>query len=98
MFDKQFLDALQQTDEQWEETTLQKTLARTPERMDKIMTTSSEPINRLYTPLDISDVDYAQRIGFPGEYPDTRGVHPTIHRGPLWTRRIFAGFGTAAQT
>src|SRR5437870_5437518 len=98
MFDKQFLDALQQADEQWEETTLQQTLARTPERLDKFMTTSSEPIQRLYTPLDIADLDYTQQIGFPGDYPYTRGVHPTMHRGRLWTMRMFTGFGTAEET
>jgi len=98
MFDKQFIEALQQTEEQWEETTLQKVLARMPERMDEFITTSSDPINRLYTPLDIADTDYMQEIGFPGEYPYTRGVYPTMHRGRLWTMRMFAGFGTAEET
>ena len=98
MFDKKFLDALQQADEQWQETTLQKTLARTPERLDEFLTTSSEPIQRLYTPLDIADLDFTQQIGFPGDYPYTRGVHPTMHRGRLWTMRMFAGFGTAEET
>ncbi len=98
MFDKQFIESLQLSDEQWEETTLHKSLARLPERMDEFITTSSDPINRLYTPLDIVDMDYTQEIGFPGEYPYTRGVHPTMHRGRLWTMRMFAGFGTAEET
>ena len=61
-------------------------------------TTSSEPINRLYTPLDVADLDYERDLGLPGEYPYTRGVHPTLHRSKLWTMRMFAGFGTAEET
>ncbi len=64
----------------------------------KFITTSSEPIKRLYTPLDVADLDYEKDLGLPGEYPYTRGVHPTLHRGKLWTMRMFAGFGTAEET
>jgi methylmalonyl-CoA mutase N-terminal domain/subunit len=91
-------DKLRARKERWEETTLQKTLARHPERMDKFMTTSSAPVKRLYTPLDVPDLDYERDLGFPGEYPFTRGVHATMHRGRLWTMRMFAGFGTAEET
>ncbi|MBI1800694.1 MAG: methylmalonyl-CoA mutase family protein [Chloroflexi bacterium] len=98
MFDKQFLEALKQAEEQWTETVLQQSLARFPERMSQFVTTSSEPVNRLYTPLDVADVDYLQQIGLPGQYPFTRGAHPTLHRGRLWTMRMFAGFGTAEET
>ncbi|MGE5141414.1 MAG: methylmalonyl-CoA mutase, partial [Rudaea sp.] len=84
--------------DKWEETTLQKTLGRAPERAAKFMTTSSEPIDRLYTPLDIAEMDYMRDVGYPGEYPYTRGVHATMHRGRLWTMRMFAGFGTAEET
>ncbi len=98
MFDKAFLQELKQSEEQWEETTVQRTLARMSERMAEFITTSSEPINRLYTPLDIAEMDYLKEIGFPGEYPYTRGIHPTLHRGKLWTMRMFAGFGTAEET
>ncbi len=98
MYDKKKLDELKDSLEQWEETSLQKTLASMPERQPKFVTTSSEPINRLYTPLDVSDLDYASSLGLPGEYPFTRGVHPTLHRGKLWTMRMFAGFGTAEET
>ncbi len=62
------------------------------------MTTSSAPVERLYTPLDVAGLDYERDLGFPGEYPFTRGVHPTMHRGRLWTMRMFAGFGTAEET
>ena len=83
---------------QWEETTLKPTLARAPERQEKFITTSSEVVSRLYTPLDLPDFDYLQDLGFPGEYPFTRGVHATGHRGRLWTMRMFAGFGSAEES
>ncbi|HEX2697802.1 MAG TPA: methylmalonyl-CoA mutase family protein [Anaerolineales bacterium] len=98
MYDKKKLNELKDSLEKWEETSLQKTLASMPERQKKFITTSSEPINRLYTPLDVADMDYSSDLGLPGEYPYTRGVHPTLHRGKLWTMRMFAGFGTAEET
>jgi methylmalonyl-CoA mutase N-terminal domain/subunit len=98
MFDKQELEAIQHAKEKWEETTLQQTLAKSPERRTKFITTSSEEIDRLYTPLDLATMDYNRDIGMPGEYPFTRGVHATMHRGKLWTMRMFAGFGTAEET
>ena len=98
MYDKKKLDELKDSLEKWEETSLGKTLASLPERREKFITTSSEPINRLYTPLDVADTDYLSDLGHPGQYPYTRGVHPTLHRGKLWTMRMFAGFGTAEET
>ncbi|MBI5877601.1 MAG: methylmalonyl-CoA mutase family protein [Chloroflexi bacterium] len=98
MFDHAFLAQLAQDEDRWSETTLQQSLARMPERSGPFMTTSSEPIERLYTPLDTAALDYARDIGFPGEYPFTRGAHPTMHRGRLWTMRMFAGFGSAEET
>ncbi len=98
MYDKQKLDELKTLLETWEETSLSKALASLPERADEFITTSSEPINRLYTPLNVADQDYAASLGLPGEYPYTRGVHPTLHRSRLWTMRMFAGFGTAEET
>jgi methylmalonyl-CoA mutase N-terminal domain/subunit len=98
MYDRQKLEEIRQALEKWEETKLQQTQARFPERQDQFITTSSDPIERLYTPLDIQDLDYEQDLGFPGEYPFTRGVHPTLHRSKLWTMRMFAGFGTAEET
>lgn len=98
MYDKKKLDELSDSLKQWEETSLQKALKSLPERADEFITTSSEPINRLYTPLDLADADYASSLGLPGEYPYTRGVHPTLHRSKLWTMRMFAGFGTAEET
>jgi len=84
--------------EQWEETSLHKTLARKPERKPEFITTSSDPVNRLYTPLDVADLDYGQDLGNPGDYPFTRGIQPTLYRGRLWTMRMFAGFGSAEET
>lgn len=84
--------------ERWENATLQKTLASRPERLKRFMTESSRDIERLYTPADVADLDYEQDLGFPGQYPFTRGVHATGHRGRLWTMRMFAGFGTAEET
>lgn len=98
MYDKKKLDELKGQLEAWEETSLSKALASLPERMDEFITTSSESIDRLYTPLDVADKDYASSLGLPGEYPYTRGVHPTLHRSKLWTMRMFAGFGSAEET
>ncbi len=98
MYDRKKLDELRQSLEKWEKTSLEKTLRSMPERRKTFTTTSSEPINRLYTPLDVADLDYDRDLGLPGEFPYTRGVHPTLHRGKLWTMRMFAGFGTAEET
>jgi methylmalonyl-CoA mutase N-terminal domain/subunit len=98
MYDKKQLDELKESLNKWEKTSLSKALASLPERADEFITTSSEPVDRLYTPLDVADSDYASSLGLPGEYPFTRGVHPTLHRSKLWTMRMFAGFGTAEET
>lgn len=88
---------LEQARERWAETTLEQALDRYPERADEFITTSGEPVRRLYTPLEVEG-EYLEELGFPGEYPFTRGVHPTMYRGRLWTMRMFAGFGTAEET
>lgn len=98
MYAKTKLDELKKSLLKWEDTSLKKALTQLPERAGEFITTSSEPIHRLYTPLDIAGMDYASSLGLPGEYPYTRGVHPTLHRSKLWTMRMFAGFGTAEET
>ena len=98
MYDKAKLAQLAEARDRWEETTLQQTLARAPERKEQFVTTSGEPIRRLYTPLDVADLDYPDDLGNPGEYPYTRGVHSTLYRGKPWTMRMFAGFGSAEET
>src|SRR5919204_4134528 len=69
--------------------------ARTPERDALFTTVSGEPVEPLYTAEDLPD---PEQIGFPGEFPYTRGVYPSMYRGRLWTMRQFAGFGTAEET
>lgn len=98
MYDEQKLEDLRRKLDEWQESSLQKSLERLPEQKTAFITTSSEPIDRLYTPLDVENLDYFEQLGFPGEYPFTRGVHPTLHRSRLWTMRMFAGFGTAEET
>ena len=98
MYDPNELERLRRSLDEWEKGTLQRTLASMPERRQQFVTTSSEPIRRVYTPLDTGELDYERDLGLPGEYPYTRGIHPTLHRGKLWTMRMFAGFGTAEET
>ncbi|MBW2061835.1 MAG: methylmalonyl-CoA mutase family protein [Deltaproteobacteria bacterium] len=77
---------------------VEKTLAKRPERKGNFTTLSELPIDRLYAPDDLAAFDYEQDLGFPGEYPFTRGVQPTMYRGRLWTMRQYAGFGTAEES
>ncbi|TEU00672.1 MAG: methylmalonyl-CoA mutase [Anaerolineales bacterium] len=98
MFGSEKLKSIKHAFKKWEKTTLHQGLSSFPERRDRFITTSSEEINRLYTPLDIAEMDYLSDLGLPGEYPYTRGVHPTLHRGRMWTMRMFSGFGTAQET
>ena len=97
-YSKKRLRELREAEERWQKETLEPTLSRFPERRDTFITASSEPVERLYTPLDLADADYAKDVGFPGQFPYTRGIHATLHRGRLWTMRMFAGFGTAEET
>jgi methylmalonyl-CoA mutase N-terminal domain/subunit len=82
----------------WEETTLAKVLNRFPERRENFKTTSEIELNRVYTPLDLQEFDYSEKLGFPGDYPFTRGAQPTMYRGRFWTMRQYAGFATAEET
>ncbi len=84
--------------ELWEKDILEKHLKKNPERNEKFTTLSNQEIKRLYTPVDLEGFDYLNELGFPGEYPYTRGVQPTMYRGKIWTMRQFAGFGTAEDT
>lgn len=98
MYDPKDIERIQSGLHQWENATLEPALARMPEQRESFITQSSEEIERLYTPLDLNEIDYDEQIGFPGEYPFTRGVHPSMYRSRLWTMRMFAGFGTAEET
>jgi methylmalonyl-CoA mutase N-terminal domain/subunit len=97
LFDKQKLKEIRQKQENWEKETVSKSLEKLPEK-GEFYTSSNIPINRIYTPIDVADFDYLRDLGFPGEYPLTRGVYPTMYRARLWTMRQYAGFGTAEQT
>lgn len=77
---------------------VEKTLAKHPERKPAFTTSGGIPLKRVYTPEDVDNVDYAKDLGFPGEYPYTRGVQPTMYRGRLWTTREYAGFATAEDS
>src|ERR1044071_3165624 len=84
--------------ERWEEETLKPALNKHPERKKRFQNVSLDEVERLYTPADIEDQDFARDISFPGEFPYTRGIHPTGYRGKLWTMRQFAGFSTPEET
>lgn len=91
-------ESIKQKRQDWEEL-YDKKVAKNPERLSKFMTTSSEPINRIYDPSDLPDNwRYLSELGYPGMFPYTRGVQPTMYRGRLWTMRQFAGFGGAEET
>jgi len=82
----------------WEEKTLNPFIQKNPEQRENFVTTSNKIIKRLYTPLDFDLEQFNDKIGFPGEYPFTRGVQPTMYRGKFWTMRQYAGFGTAKES
>jgi methylmalonyl-CoA mutase N-terminal domain/subunit len=84
--------------QEWQEITLTPATKRSPERQEKFETSSGIDISPVYTPEDISDFDYSAALGYPGEYPFTRGIQPTMYRGRLWTMRQYAGFGTAEES
>ena len=84
--------------ERWEQQTLEPSLGKHPERKKSFQTVSLAEVDRLYTPADVEDVDFDRDISFPGEFPYTRGIHPTGYRGKLWTMRQFAGFSTPEET
>src|SRR6476660_7500127 len=84
---------------EWEEQTLKKALERAPERAEEFQTASGIPVERLYTPEDTDpSATYAEKLGYPSEFPYTRGVQPTMYRGRLWTMRQYAGYGTAQES
>jgi methylmalonyl-CoA mutase N-terminal domain/subunit len=88
----------QRTRARWEEETLEPALKRLPERKPDFRNTSGIDLQRLYTPEDLRQFDYQEDLGFPGEFPYTRGVHASMYRGRLWTMRLFAGYGTGEDT
>jgi methylmalonyl-CoA mutase N-terminal domain/subunit len=91
-------EELEKLQSDWEEKTLKKVLERFPERKDKFETDSGIEMKSVYSPLDTHDLDYEKDLGFPGDYPFTRGVQPTMYRGRFWTMRQYAGFANAAES
>ncbi|RJS77094.1 methylmalonyl-CoA mutase [Candidatus Bathyarchaeota archaeon] len=98
MFDKERIKEIEKQRERWENTTLPKWISHHPERRKEFRNHSGMQIKRVYTPEDIQEMDYMRDLGFPGEYPFTRGLHATMYRGRIWTMRMFAGYGTAEDT
>ena len=92
------LEPVKKAQQGWEEGTLGKALDRFGERKETFTSISGTPIERLYTPIHTADLDYGDALGFPGQYPYTRGVQPTMYRGRFWTMRQYAGFGSAEET
>ncbi|MCK4757870.1 MAG: methylmalonyl-CoA mutase family protein [Thermoplasmata archaeon] len=98
MSDGQEIDKIKKAKKDWESGAYTGAVDKHGERRKEFMTTSSVPIKPLYTPDDVPDLDYLRDLNFPGQFPFTRGVQATMHRGRLWTMRQFAGFGTAEET
>jgi methylmalonyl-CoA mutase N-terminal domain/subunit len=92
------MDDVTKAQQTWEEQLLKRTLSRAPERRERFETTSGVEVKRLYTPRDRAEEQYVEQVGFPGTYPFTRGVQPTMYRGRFWTMRQYAGFGTAEES
>ncbi len=97
MADKNSLDKIKEKKKEWETTTLGESIKNTPEKKERFTNLSQKVIKRIYTSLE-GDIDYLNDLGFPGKYPYTRGIYPTMYRAHPWTMREFAGFGTAEET
>ncbi len=89
--------SIQDNKKRWQEEIVDPIVKRFPERKEQFETTSDIPVERVYVPPP-DGRDYEEDLGFPGEYPFTRGVQPTMYRGRYWTMRQYAGFGTAAES
>ncbi len=84
--------------ELWEKETYRPAVEKRPERRETFTTISGQEVKPLYTPADVEGLDYGADLGFPGEFPYTRGVRPSMYRGQFWTMRQYAGFGTAQES
>lgn len=98
MSPKEDLQQIKDARTNWEQGPLQKVLSRFPERKPEFKTPSGTEVKRVYTPEDVAELDYNRDLAFPGQYPFTRGVQPTMYRGRLWTMRQYAGFATAEES
>lgn len=91
-------EEIRQSVDKWEKGVVAKTISRFPERKTPFLSTSGYEVKRVYSPLDIENLDYNQDLNLPGEYPFTRGVQPTMYRGRFWTMRQYAGFASAEES
>jgi methylmalonyl-CoA mutase N-terminal domain/subunit len=91
-------EKLKETEKDWKDNKYEKTVNRFGERKDEFKSDSGRTVKPLYTPLDLEDIDYEENINYPGKYPFTRGVYPTMYRSKFWTMRQYAGFGNAKET
>ncbi|MGA2285691.1 MAG: methylmalonyl-CoA mutase family protein, partial [Dehalococcoidia bacterium] len=82
----------------WEESTLKRSLESAGQRQERFELSSGAEVAPLYCPDDLPDWDYQRKLGYPGEFPFTRGVQASMYRGRLWTMRQYAGFGDAADS
>ncbi|ALM73986.1 acyl-CoA mutase large subunit family protein [Thermococcus barophilus] len=99
VFDRKKLEGIRKAEQEWEENVVKPLVAKRPERKEKFLTDDGFEIKRVYTPADLGeDWDYMEKLGFPGEYPFTRGVYATMYRGRLWTMRQYAGYATAEES
>ncbi len=96
MSDHDKIDEIKKAKEAWQQQ-VEKVIEKRPERKD-FKLDSGEPVERVYDPLDMEKLDYIEDLNWPGEYPFTRGIQPTMYRGRLWTMRQYAGFGSAEET
>jgi methylmalonyl-CoA mutase N-terminal domain/subunit len=98
MFDKEKLDQQKKANQEWDNIVSSKVAAKQTERKKEFETSSGVKVKRAYTPEDIEGLDYNKDLSYPGEYPYTRGVQPTMYRGKFWTMRQYAGFATAEES
>jgi len=98
MFDKEKLEQQKKANQEWNDRVNTKVIAKQPERKKEFETSSGIKVKRAYTPEDIEGLDYGRELSYPGEYPYTRGVQPTMYRGKFWTMRQYAGFATAEES
>ncbi len=98
VYDSETAKKLSELEKEWEERVVKKVIEKAPERKEKFETFSGIEIKRVFTSKDVEDLDYERDLGFPGMYPYTRGVQPTMYRGRFWTMRQYAGFGTAEES
>ncbi len=97
MINKDELEKIKESQKEWEQGPLAKMLEK-GEMKEDFTTISGTSVNRIYTPEDVKDQNYVEKLGFPGTFPFTRGVQPTMYRGRFWTMRQYAGFGMAKET